>query len=239
MNALSAGDILFYALALSALAAAAVSALRASTAASARASLAGAVALALLWARAGAPGMAALQAALVAVAAAVLLLAPAAMQGDDGERARPLRSAAMPVAAWLVLALRTILMTRWPVEGTAATSNWAVPGLLHHLVFALLLLAVALLSAASRRSVRGAAIAAASAGSAVACALVALSRFTTAGAAAGQLAALALFSGWSIAGLAVAVAGEDDVRGTLPPSFSTGLATAVAGLAIALLAGTW
>lgn len=241
MTTLEAGDVLFYALALAAVAGVVVSVLRTSLLCSVQAALASAAAIALLWARAGAPGMAALQIGLLAVAGGVLLLAPSAMRGADGDRADLLRSAAMPVAAWLVLVLRVLLMTRWPVESTAPVAAWAAPGLPHHMVLALVLLALALLSAASHRSVRGSAIAVALAGSAVATALVALSHFTAVGAAAGQMAALVVASSWGAAAVAVAVAvtGDEEAPLALSPAFSTGLSSVVAGLAFALLAGTW
>jgi len=235
-------DVLFYALAVAALGGAALAALRSSLGGASRAALWSSSALALLWALAGVPGLAALQLALAATVGGVLLLAPRVMAGNDGDRAALLRRAAAPLLAWLVLLLRVLLMTRWSVDGAAVTrgpASLAVPGLLHHVVLALALLALALLAAASRRTVPGAAIAAASAGSAAATMLVAYSRFTGAGPAAAELAFAVLASSWILSGVAVAMAAEGEGPAPLAPMFAAGVSTAAAGVALALLAGTW
>jgi NADH:ubiquinone oxidoreductase subunit 6 (subunit J) len=243
---MTGADFAFYAPALGAVAFALRSALSASASRAAQWTLAASLALSGVWMQAEAAGIAALQVALVTTAAAWMLLDPAAMHAQEHareERFQPLRRAAIPALAWLVPMLRVVLMTRWPLPATAPAS-WLTPGPTHHFVLGLLVLALALANAASRRDLRGAATGVALAASGAATLLLAPATAAPSGGVA--LAAAALAAGWLVSLAAVALAGRDTADGeregdvaTPPSSFGTGVSFAVTGVAMALLAGAW
>lgn len=254
MNAVAPTDLVFFVLAPVAALAGLASVLQPSLRRAANATLVASIALALLWARAGAAGPAALQLALATTAAGALVLEPSVLRGVDGDRARLLRRAAPPVLAWLVLVLRVVLMTRWPVASPTSAAGWPLPGLVPFLVLGATMLALALVGAASRRSLGGVALAIPLAGSGVATILVALSRMTGAAEQAGQLAAAAVVSSWVLPAVAIALGRGAPVHADpdacanavthadaapLPATFATDGLTVAVAMALALLAGTW
>ena len=206
--------------------------------------------LAGLFALLGAPVVATLQAGVVIAAAAALEhFAPRHSGGEATATATdaPVRlwRATLPVLALLVLLARAVLMARWPLSAAASASRataraafFGLPavGLAHYLVTALLLFSIGLLASVTRRSVAGVAVGIQLMSGAAVLAIVAFAHSVGDGSDARMLAALVV----AVSALRCAVvarAGAIESPSIAAQRLAGALATVLAGLTLALLAG--
>jgi hypothetical protein len=244
-------DFLFYFLSLAAVGAALLTAIRADLTRAADAALVGGAAVAGLLGLASAPLPASLLGACVFAGYAARSRArpPAALLAEpalDSASTLPsrLRAAAL-VAAFFAIAVRSVLIVRWPFAdaGTgAAPAGLPAVALTHFVVVSLVLTAIGFYAAIVRRSVAGVGLGLATASAAVVLVLASVSRFVGEAGDASHLAAVVavLATATGAATLRVASGCGDLLRGSDAAWRAAGAVQAVlAGVALALLATAW
>jgi NADH:ubiquinone oxidoreductase subunit K len=245
---LTSHDFLFYAFSAVAIAAALACALRADLARAATAALVGGAAMTVLLGLAAAPVPATLVGACVLAGYTTWQRSDALPQpavDDASTLASRLRSAAL-VAAFFAIAARSILIVRWSFVETAPhpVSFAGLPpvSLTHYLIVALVLFAIGLFAAISRRTVAGVGLGLAHVAVATVLALASVSRFVGDSGEAAGLAALAAVAAMAAgaATIRVAAAAGDLLRSSDAAWRVAGsLSTVLAGLTLALLATAW
>jgi hypothetical protein len=240
-------DFLFYFLSLTAVGAALVSAIRADLSRAADAALVGGAAVAGLLGLASAPLPASLLGACVfagyAARSRARQLAEPALDSASTLPSR-LRAAAL-VAAFFAIAVRTVLIVRWPFAEAgrgAAQAGLPAVALTHFVVVSLVLVAIGFYAAIVRRSVAGVGLGLAAATAAVVLMLASASRFVGEAGDASHLAAVvAVFAAATgMATLRVASGCGDLLRSSDAAWRVAGSLQAVlAGVALALLATAW
>lgn len=240
-------DFLFYLFALAAIAAALLAAMRADLSRAAGAALVGGTAIAGLLGLAAALLPASLVGACVVAGYAARQRAGAGTEpalDAASTLASRLRAAAL-VAAFFAIAVRSVLIVRWPfAEAGRGASLAGLPSvaLTHFVVVSLVLVAIGFYAAIVRRSIAGVGLGLATVSAGVVLMLASVSRFVGEAGEASQLAAVAAVfaAATGVATLRTASGCGDLLRSSDTAWRVAGsLQTLLAGVALALLATAW